>query len=222
MTKELLFELTQAEFWVWHYLLVLAREQGGSPVTIPGPGKDPRVEKVYSRKHLKRLLHSLRRKACLTRIIIPRSKGNAIEVYLPISLIEDTHAPDNGKLKTAISKINSCKSSNSSSSSFDQLSSSLLEIVKSKATQEELMEAIRELDQIMVRRMRGLLGQMINMEPKCKVSEEAKLFAQMRYLQEKERIGKPQAWLDTVARKAEEHMISAKKRLMGEQLRGLT
>jgi hypothetical protein len=145
-----------------------------------------------------------------------------MEVYIPISLIGDLQVPENGKLGAVLSKINSCKSGSSSSSSFQQLSSSLLELVKAGVTQAELMEAIRELDQITVRRMRGVLGQMIKREPKGKVSEESKLFAQMRFFQEKERILKPQAWLDTVARKAEEHMLSAKKGMINKQLGRLT
>jgi hypothetical protein len=203
MTKELLFELRPAEFWVWNYLLVLAREQGGSPVTIPGPGKDPRVEKVYSRKHLIRLLRSLRRKACLTRIIIPRSKSNTIEVFIPISLIGEIHVLNNGTSGTPMSPIHSSKSGTSSTSTFNKPSYSFKELKEAK--QGELIKMIRGLDQVTVRRYRGVAERMIMREPRCKVSEKAKLFAEMRYIQEDGNITRPQAWLDTVARKAKEH-----------------
>src|SRR4030043_735221 len=87
--EELLFGLTPSEFWAWNYLLYLAKKQGDLHVFLPRPGEDPRAEKVFSRKHLKRILKSLKAKFRLTRLIIHRSKSRQIEVFLPASKIGD-------------------------------------------------------------------------------------------------------------------------------------
>ena len=51
----------------------LARRQGSRHVILPGPGDDPKAEGIYSRKHLKRLIRSIKRKFPI-QLIIPKGK----------------------------------------------------------------------------------------------------------------------------------------------------
>lgn len=230
---DLLFELTPGEYWVMGYLLRLAREQGGSPVAIPRPGGDPRLEAVFSRKHFKRLLKNLKKKAHISGVLMPRSKSKLITVYLAESLVRnigdthvpnvdlgDTHVPNNGRRGTPMSPIMTLGTPMSPiepattgvCTNLTNLQAKLKEIAlasratSTKARQGKIRQMVRELSGDEVRQMRMMVTREIKKQPKAKVSERAKLFAQIRYMQEEEKVGRPQAWLDTVAREAEEEL----------------
>ena len=94
LSKELIFELTPAEFWAWNYLIYLARAQGNYHIILPRPGEDVQAEKVFSRKHQKRLLKALKAKLGFSYLLFPRSKTKHIEVVLPASRIGDLGVPN--------------------------------------------------------------------------------------------------------------------------------
>ena len=102
--EDLLFGLTPAEFWVWNYLVLQARRQQSNHVILPRPAEDKQLEKVYSRKHVKRILKALKAKRALTCIIIPRSKSKQIELFLPASKIGDIGGPNKEKGCTEVRK----------------------------------------------------------------------------------------------------------------------
>jgi hypothetical protein len=227
----LLFGLTPAEFWVWHYLVLLTRRQGSTHIILPKPGEDRRLDSVYSRKHVKRILKALKAKRALTCIIIPRSKSKQIEIFLAPSKIGDTHVPNpekgcmnvlnkSGKgaamspitaLETSISAINNGDQRLFSNSALPklELKEKLKELLKQKQGQlkkELLGMGPRELVEV-----GKILQRVCRYEAKGKkLSIQAKVYAMVRFLQEGESINKPQAWLDTVARQGQRDFEEAR------------
>lgn len=222
--EELLFGLTPSEWWVWNYLIHLAKKQGGLNVTLPRPGEDPRAEKVFCRKHLKNLLKSLKSKRHLTGLIIPRSKSKKIEVFLPASRVGELEFPNKekgclefpnkegkgnrgfpittlGKYPTPISEV---------------ITATLGDIDPGKLKLKEVIEKILELKQGELKKVitgtplrelqeveRALEG-LVRYKPKGKkLGIGARVFAMVRFLQSGGVIEKPQAWIDNVARAVE-------------------
>lgn len=229
--EELLFGLTPAEFWVWNYLILLARRQRSNHVILPKPGEDREVEKVFSRKHVKRLLRSLKAKRQITHIIFPRSKSKQIELFIPTSKIGDLYVPNKEKgcmdvpnkeergataspitgLETSRSRITS-----TGSTTYPESAPHKLELKKEikrliKLKQRELKKELWEMGTLRLVDLGKALGTICRHEPKGKkLSIQAKIYAVVRFLQEVETISKKQAWIDTVARQFEREMEAAR------------
>jgi hypothetical protein len=234
--EELLFGLTPSELWVWNYLQFLAHRQGGSPVLLPRPGEDPRAERVMTRKHLKRTLKSLKAKSRLTKLIIPRSKSNKIEVYLsiggnlnfggvnvPNNEKGDLKDPNRGVLRTIKTPITTLGAEMSpinevitggltvSGPSTSLSSSSFKDLVELK--QGDLKGEIRRMEESKVRRLLFFAEASCTVKVRSrKASDKAKLYAMLRFIQEATEISSPQAWVDTVARQAEKEFSAAGRR----------
>jgi hypothetical protein len=226
--EELLFGLTPAEFWVWNYLIYLARSQGGLNITLPRPGEDPKAEKVFCRKHLKNLLKSLKGKRRLTHLIIPRSKAKRIEIFLPASKVGELEFRNREKgylefpNKEALGNRGSPKEGlgNCGSPNLAVIQATLGNLGPSQAKlKEKLEKLLKELKQGDLKKMilslsnreifevTGALRQLLRVHPKGKkLSEQAKIYAMVRLLQAGDGIEKPQAWVDNVARAAEKEM----------------
>jgi hypothetical protein len=225
--EKLLFGLTPAEWWALSYLVFLARQQGSTHVILPRPGEDLKAEAVFTRKHLRHLIKALRKKFHLTRVIFPRSKAARVEVFLPASLIENLGVPNaqqgclgvpkKGGLGTArfpMSGLGTSSSPNESGSTAFlpnlvipklKLKETLEELLKLK--QKELTRALLTLPPLITRKLEDLLEGVSKFQPKSrKLSPQARVFAVVRFLQEGEAILKPQAWIDQVARAAEEQI----------------
>ncbi len=237
--ENLLFGLTPGEWWVWSYLVHLAHKQGSTAITLPRPGEDAGLEARFSRRHLRNLLNGLKAKRTLTKLLIPRSKSNQIQVILPASLVGDPenaglgkssspmpteaelHFPNNGSLGKSSSPMSTLGKSSSpmlgpgeagqpgesgglgkcsSPMRPRQLSLKALVIKKAKALGLE----ITKLTAVEVAVLRGQAKKAPGYrEPRGrKLLEQAKLYAEVRFLQEstEKTINRPQAWIDTVAR----------------------
>jgi hypothetical protein len=228
--EELLFGLTPAEFWLWNYLVLQARRQRSTHVILPRPGEDKQLDKVYSRKHVKRLLQALKVKRTLTHIIIPRSKSKQIELFLPASKIGDMGVPNSEKgcmgvpnksergasvspitaLGTSTSPISNDEQRTFPDSAPHKLELNKLEmLLKQKQGQvkkELLSMGTRDLVEI-----GKVLGRICRYEPRGKkLSIQAKIYAVIRFLQEGEAVTKPQAWIDTVARQGQRDFEEAR------------
>ena len=223
LRKELLFGLTPAEWWTWSYLVFLAHRQGSTQVILPRPGEDPETEKIFSRKHLKRILKALKAKRHLTQIIIPRSKSQQITIFLPASKIGDmgvlnnlkgcTQVPNNSVLGTGASSkatLGTCTSPtlriiNDTWPNPTHLQAKLKEKLEllTKLKQGDLKGEIQGMAREVVRQLMIILRAVRAKEPRNKRLEQAvKLYAMIRYFQEEQLIERPQAWIDTVAREA--------------------
>jgi hypothetical protein len=229
--EDLLFGLTPAEFWVWNYLIYLARRQGSNHVILPRPGEDIKAEKVFGRKHIKNLIKRLKSKRHLTHIIFPRSKLNRIEVFLPVSVIGELQFPNKGKGLMEFPKsrergncnspMTTLENKSSPISSEDQrtlpgsalgqleLNEKIKMLLKQKQGQlKKELQAMGPRDLVEVERV---LKRVCRYEPKGKkLSLQAKVYAVVRFLQEGEAITKPQAWIDTVARQGQRDFEEAR------------
>lgn len=228
--EDLLFGLTPAEFWLWNYLVLQARRQRSTHVILPRPGEDKQLDKVYTRKHVKRLLQALKVKRTLTHIIIPRSKSKQIELFLPASKIGDmgvpnsekgcTGVPNKSERGASVSPITALGTSTSPISNDDQRTfpdsaphklelKEVEKLLKQKQGQlkKELQSmAPKELVELS-KRLKGLC----RYEPKGKkLSIQAKVYAVVRMIQEGNGIMKPQAWIDTVARQGQRDFEEAR------------
>lgn len=240
--EELLFGLTPSEYWVYNYLQLLALRQGGTPVIIPRPGEDQKIRQIFSRKHFKRLLKSLKEKKCLTKLIIPRNKSNRIEVYLSIGAslnFGDTHVPNKKKGYTHVPKVTALRTSMSPISALGtpmspnepatmgicpdlpqspSLSSSSLKILV-KLKQGDLKREIKNLREEDVQKLIFMGQRESKYTPKGKkLSPRARLFALVRFIQECETIERPQAWIDTVARAAQTDMMPGRSETAPDRL----
>lgn len=219
--EELLFGLTPSEWWVWCYLIFLARKEGSTRVILPRPGGDPRAEKVFCRKHFKRILKSLRAKFYLTNLIIPRSKSKQIEVFLPASKIGDLEVPNIKKGYMEVPKKKGLGTRGSSITTLGTYPTPINDVIQAtlpncgppklklkeklesllKLKQGDLKGEIKQLEQKEITLMGMLVRQICRFEPRGrKLNEQVKLFGMIRFLQEGDAILKPQAWIDTVAR----------------------
>ncbi len=229
--EELLFGLTPAEFWVWNYLVLQARRQRSNHVILPRPREDKQLEKVYSRKQVKRILKALKDKRTLTHIIIPRSKSKRIELFLPASKIGAMEVPNSEKgyidvpkkegISTPVSSIRGLGTSAASISNEDQrtlpgsalgqleLNEKIKMLLKQKQGQlKKELQAMGPRDLVEVEKV---LKRVCRYEPKGKkLSLQAKVYAVIRFLQEGEAITKPQAWIDTVARQGQRDFEEAR------------
>jgi hypothetical protein len=229
--EELLFGLTPAEFWLWNYLVLQARRQGSTHVILPRPGEDKQLDKVYSRKHVKRLLQALKAKRTLTHIIIPRSKSKQIELFLPASKIGDMGVPNSekgcmgvpnkGERGASVSPINGLGTSMSpiSSGSERTLCSSaspkleLKEELKKllKLKQGQLKKELQAMGVQDLVEVETVMKRICRYQPRGrKLSIQAKVYAMVRFLQEGEAITKRQAWIDTVARQGQRDFEEAR------------
>lgn len=75
------YDLTPGEWFILSYLKDLAEEQESMRVLLP-PGEDPRMEKNYTRRQVRRILHVLKEKKIIEQLIMPRSRSGRIEVFL--------------------------------------------------------------------------------------------------------------------------------------------
>lgn len=197
---------------------------------LPGPGQDPKAEKVFCRKHVKNILKSLKAKRHLTRLIFPKSKNRQIEVFLPASKIGELQFPNGEKgclefpnKEGVRNRCSPIKTLRNSSSPINEGIQATLGI--SPPAQLELKERIKELLSYKQGQLKkGLelmppkelvevgkaLGRVCRYEPKARVSEQAKAYAVLRFLQEGEAITRPQAWLDQVARAREREIYGAR------------
>src|SRR4030042_2164748 len=202
--EELLFGCTPAEWWAWCYLLFLAEKQGSAPIILPRPGEDPRAEAIFGRKHLKNILKSLRSKRHLTNLIFPRSKNKRIELRLPASkigelqflnvekgLLEFPKKEGRGNHSSPITPLGNHSSAieevisatlPESTPSQAKLKESLKALIKQK--QGDLIEAILKMKGTEVYQMRVGLRCMCRYEAKGSYSEQARLFAAVRFIQE--------------------------------------
>jgi hypothetical protein len=222
--EELLFGLTPSEFWAFNYLLYLAKKQGDNRVILPRPGEDPRAEKMFSRKHLKRLLRALKAKRRLTHLLIPTSKSKQIEVFLSIRetpIFGDMGVPNPEKGCTGVPNMTTLGTPRSAKTGLGTCTSPISEVI-SRALPNlprpklKLIESFKKLGELKQKDLRGELAKLsereifllsgvgrefCKFEPKGrKLSERAKLYARIRFLQEGDAIGKPQPWVDQVAR----------------------
>jgi hypothetical protein len=225
--EDLLFGLTPGEFWAWNYLVHLAQRQRSTHVILPRPGEDPGAEKIFSRKHLKRLIKALKTKRHLTHIIYPRSKSKQIEVFLPASKIGDIHVlngekgysevPNNEGRGARMSPITTLRTPMSPISreiqttlpDYCNLKLELNTILKRllKLKQKELKTQLWTMGPQILVELGKALGRICRHEPKGrKLSIQAKIYAVIRFLQEGEAITRPQAWIDTVAREGQREM----------------
>lgn len=228
--EELLFGLSPAEFWVWNYLVLQARRQGTNHVILPKPGEDKQLEKVYSRKQVKNILKALKVKRALTHIIIPRSKSNQIELFLPTSKIGEIsfpnleegsmNFPNKGQRGCSISPITALGKSISPINNEDQRAfpdsaipklelnklEKLLKLKQGQLKRELLSHGPKELVEL-----GKILKGLCRYEPKGrKLSIQAKVYAVVRFIQEGGGINKPQAWIDTVARQGQRDFEEAR------------
>jgi hypothetical protein len=213
--------LTPSEWWAWCYLVFLAHEQGSTHVILPRPGEDQEAEKIFSRKHLKRLLKALKAKRHLTNIIFPRSKSKQIEVVLPASRIGDMGVPNmekgcmgvpnNGPRGTSVSPITTLGTPVSpilqvinatfpnSTPSQAKLKEKLEALTKLK--QGDLKGEIQQLPEQVVQQITIMMIAVGARIPRNKrISPHVRLYAMIRFIQEEQLIESPQAWIDTVAR----------------------
>lgn len=225
--EELLFELTPAEWWVWNYLVLLARRQGSYHIILPRPGEDPRAEKTFCRKHLKNLLKSLKGKRRLTHLIIPRSKNKRIEVLIPASKIGELGFPNvekgylefpkeeglrnRGSPKATLGKfqtpIKEVITASLPSGGANQLS--LREVIEKvlELSQEDLGKTLKGLGWERLEEVKSWLSLLVTVRPKGKnLSQAARVFAMVRFMQSSKTIERPQAWIDSVARAAEKEL----------------
>ena len=225
--KELLFGLTSAEWWTWCYLVFLAEKQGSPHIILPRPGEDLEAEAHYTRKHLKNNLKALRSKRHLTNLIFPRSKNQQIEVLLPASKIGELQFPNvkkgllefpnneaRGNHSSPIKGLGNCGSPIEEAISTTlpegtpsqaKLKDSLKKFIKQK--QGVLIGEIMRLRESEVSQLRQGLRSLCGIEAKGRsLSNHARLFATIRFLQEASSIEKPQAWITTVARRGQEAM----------------
>jgi hypothetical protein len=221
--EDLLFGLTPAEWWVWSYLVLLAQEQGSAHIILPRPGEDQRAERVFSRKHLKRLLQSLRSKRALTNLIIPPSKNRQIEILIPASKIGDAHVLNGKKGDLGVPNIaarGTCMSPKSTLGTSMSPNNNIISIALPdcgphqaklkeklekllKLKQQEIKGALDALKEREIFQARIAMRSLCRYEPKGnEISEKAKLYAVIRFIQSEE-IEKPQAWIDQVARARE-------------------
>lgn len=225
--EKLLFGLTPAEFWVWNYLVLLARQQGGPAIIFPRPGEDPRAEKVFCRKHLKNLLKALKAKRHLTFLLFPKSKAGQIEITLPRSLIGELEFPKvklrepgfpnndaRGNRSSPITPLGNSSSPNivdiATTLAFFEPSQAKLKVKLDKLLKQKQGDLRKELLQLSnseALEIRVGLGRVVRMNrQRSEPSDRAKLFAMVRFLQSSDAIDKPQAWLATVAREADKEM----------------
>jgi hypothetical protein len=218
--EELLFGLTPQEGWAWKYLLLLAQRQGSAHIILPRPGEDLKAEKVFCRKHLKNLLKALKVKRHLTNLIFPRSKSQQIEVLLPASKIGELQFPnvEKGLLEFPNNEARGNHSSpikalgNCSSSIMEVISDTLPENTPAQASLKESLKAlIKQKQGDMIREILKLSsGQVYQMQASIRLlkvlepqgrnlSEQAKLFAKLRFLQKGGRVDTPGAWITSVA-----------------------
>jgi hypothetical protein len=226
--EELLYGCSPAEFWVWNYLVLLAGRQGSGHVILPKPGEDQEAEKVMTRRHLKRVLKSLRAKFHLTNLLIPRSKSKRIEVLLPGNKIgglnvrnpekDDIQDPNKEALGARMSPITTLRTSATPISAVIQ--DTLAHCAPRQAKLNEVIERLLKLSK--QGDLKGEIGSMsyeaqgqvlceltriVRVKPKGKnLSQGARLYATMRFMQESGSIDRPQAWIDNVARGAEREM----------------
>ena len=225
--RELLFGLTPAEFWAWNYLIYLARQQGTYHIILPRPGADVEAEKVFGRKHLKRLLKALKVKRHLTNLLIHNSKARQIEVLLPAAKVGDLGVPNldqrdrqvpndppRGTARSPINPLRTC------GSSIGEVISGVLppeEVAQAKL--KEKLERLLKLKQGCLKRelldltnkevfqLGIVLRRLCKYLPKGKaISEPAKLYAMVRLIQAGETIESPQPWVDNVAREAQREL----------------
>jgi hypothetical protein len=229
--EQLLFGLTPAEFWVWNYLILLAMRQQSNHIILPKPGEDRQVEKIFSRKHVKRLLKSLKVKRHITHIIFPRSKSKQIELFMPASKIGDLYVPnkekgymevpkkeERGATVSPIKRLGTCRSriTSEGSTTYPESAPHKLELKEEikrllKLKQGELKKTLGGMGTLVLVDLEKVLGMICRHEPKGrKLSIQAKIYAVIRFLQERETISKPQAWIDTVARQGEREMEEAR------------
>lgn len=228
--EELLFGLTPAEFWVWNYLVLQARQQKSNHVILPRPGEDKQLDKVYSRKHVKRILKALKAKRTITCIIIPRSKSKQIELFLPASKIGDIGVPNREKgctcvpqkegMGVSVSPIRGLGTSMASINNEDQRTfpgsvSPKLELNKLekllKLKQRQLRKELQAMAPKELVELGKILKGLCRYEPKGKkLSIQAKVYAVVRFIQEGEGITRPQAWIDTVARQGQRDFEEAR------------
>ncbi len=227
--EEQLFGLTPAEWWAWCYLILLAARQGSCAIKFPRPGDDPQAEATFTRKHLKRLLKSLKGHRLITLLEFPRSKNKQIEVLLAASKIGDMGVPNNkigdlqvlnnNGLGTSSSPIKAL-GTNKTPINVDilntlpedgplqaKLKTSLKAFLSLKAS--DLRIAIACLTDGQSYRLRLSLVPLCNLEPQGRgYSERLKLFVVLRFLQESG-IQRPQHWMNRVA--SQEHAQETKK-----------
>ncbi|MCX5888479.1 MAG: hypothetical protein NTY36_03400 [Deltaproteobacteria bacterium] len=225
--EELLFGLTPAEWWAWCYLVLLAQKQGSTRIILPRPGEDSKAEKIFCRKHLKNLLKSLKAKRHLTNLIFPRTRNRQVEIFLPASMIgelgflkeqkgvrqfsnnRERSNPSSpikalGNHSSAIEEVISTTLPESSPAQA-KLKDSLKTLVKQK--QGELIKQIMQLRESAISQMRQATRSLCGIEAKGQsLSNHARLYATIRFLQETGSIEKPQAWMTTVARRGQEAM----------------
>jgi hypothetical protein len=240
--EELLFGLTPSEFWVWNYLVYLVEVQRSCHIILPRPGEDLRAEKVFCRKHLKRILKSLRAKFHLTNLLIHRSKSKQIEVLVPASKIGDMGVPNVKEGCNGVSKNRGWGMPGSPIANLGTTMSPISEVITGllpdlgpgKLKLKEVIEKIIELKQRDLKMAITSLGPrtvyelgralegLVRVKPKGKkLSIGARVFAMVRFLQSGADIEKPQAWIDNVARAVERELWSEKgKREPGKSYGG--
>lgn len=229
--EKLLFGLTPSEFWALNYLVFLAQKQGSLQVILPAPGESPELEKVFSRRHLRRLLKSLRKNFILTKVIFPCRRGRSLMVFLPERLLgdmgvlkwpstverKDTQVPKQGSMGAPMSPNSGLRTCMSPVS--EVITALLPDLGPGKLKLKEVIEKILELKQGDLKvELKGLgprtlfemeraLGQVVKVRPRGeKLSIGARVFAMVRFLQSGGVIEKPQAWIDNVARAAEREL----------------
>jgi hypothetical protein len=72
--------------------------------------------------------------------------------------------------------------------------------------QGQLKNKIREMGLVELRRLLGFMEGVCGIRVRAKASERAKLYAVIRFSQENGEIGRPQAWVDSLARREESNL----------------
>lgn len=202
--------------------MLLARRQGSRHVILPGPGDDPKAESIYSRKHLKRLIRSIKAKFPI-QLIIPKGKFNRIEVILPSGDVGVPQWERGGHGYTPITPegymgvprssvgVHGCTPikeiiseawvilGHSQAKLKSYIQERLLK-AKQRCLRGQILKLSEREKQLLRQRLRDLIG----CEPKGRaLSGEARCYAMLRFLQAADDVKRPQAWLDNVARQAE-------------------
>jgi len=231
---EVLFKLTPPEFYIWAFLCARANRQGNERVRVPRDDEEGQSLRLYTRRHLKRILQGLQDKKFLVILTSPKNqhgdlvvaigRRNRLDVNVQAGAQE---CPGKGfdegnftparTLGTGQERPGRSEGPGQVFCARTTAAGQTPQLSLSSRVNKKL-EALAEMDQVrLLRAVHGLNGEELEalesrvmrcapMARGKKRSRKAKVYAAIRYMQSQDQVKNPQAWAEGVAKRADADM----------------
>lgn len=231
---EVLFKLAPPEFYIWAFLCSQANRQGIERVRIPRDDEEGQPLKVYTRRHLKRILISLQEKKFLVILTSPKNqygdlvvaigRRNRLDVNVQAGAQEcrgkgfkeansqpgrTLRAGQEGGERSGVMGLRAeARTWRAGRDPQLSLSSRVKKRLEALAEMDQvrLLRAMHEMHQEELEELESRVMRCAPMARGKKRSKKAKVYAAIRYMQSQEQVKNPKAWVEGVAKRADADM----------------